>query len=150
MTLQNLREFSNAYADWYWTQNEFKKVDAFDAFIQTDEGLRLVTLSGIVIDTINSVSFNEANLLIKQAIEKIVNKPFDQIYSKKAGRWIDVVIWRQLYHWFLKTNFPKASLREIGVSYDHSTVIHSIKTIQNRTFQIKNAIEFLRFTAGYN
>lgn len=25
-----------------------------------------------------------------------------------------------------------------------------IKTIQNRTFQIKNAIEFLRFTAGYN
>lgn len=25
-----------------------------------------------------------------------------------------------------------------------------IKTISNRTFQIKNAIEFLKFTAGYN
>lgn len=54
----------------------------------------------------------------------------DNIKGKYRGR--DVVIYRQLFCYISK-KFTNASLKKIGfiINRDHSTTIHSIKTINN-------------------
>lgn len=44
---------------------------------------------------------------------------------------------RQLIQFFIKENFPKLKLREIGdlISLDHATILHSITQVENLEFQ---------------
>ena len=48
-------------------------------------------------------------------------------YNRKR----DVVLPRQIYHYFAK-KYTDNSLKKIGNPFDHSTVLHSIATIENR------------------
>lgn len=134
MTLENLKQFCDTYADWYWTQTKFKKNDAFEGFLQTPEGLELIIKNQIVLNEINRVSYYEAVPLLQQAIAEITGKSFEYIYSKKSGKPNDIVRWRQLYQWFLRSNYSNIALREIGEPYDHTTVIHSYKLINDLVF----------------
>ncbi|MBK8625411.1 MAG: chromosomal replication initiator protein DnaA [Saprospiraceae bacterium] len=68
---------------------------------------------------------------IKQLVAKYFDVPFEQLHSKTRMR--DVVMARQL-SMYLAKNYTSSSLKVIGDSFggrDHSTVIHSLKTVQD-------------------
>lgn len=100
-------------------------------------------------------------LLLKKMEEskyKILKKEKWLYYSGKAEP--DIYIQKPFDHKVLKTDLDKyldadseliKSLSKLDYYQSMLSYLDSIlKTILNRTFQIKNAIEFMRFTAGYD
>jgi len=68
---------------------------------------------------------------IKQLVAKHFNVPVEKLHSKTRLR--EVVMARQL-SMYLAKNYTNSSLKAIGDSFggrDHSTVIHSLKTVQD-------------------
>lgn len=68
---------------------------------------------------------------IKQLVAKYFDVPIEKLHSKTRLR--DVVMARQL-SMYLAKNYTNSSLKVIGDSFggrDHSTVIHSLKTVQD-------------------
>lgn len=68
---------------------------------------------------------------IKQLVAKFMEIPVEKIQSKTRLR--EVVMARQL-SMYLAKNYTNSSLKNIGESFggrDHSTVIHSLKTVQD-------------------
>lgn len=100
-------------------------------------------------------------LLLKKMEEskyKILKKEKWLYYSGKAEP--DVYVEKPFDHKVLKNDLDKyldadsdliKSLSKLDYYQSMLSYLDSIlKTILNRTFQIKNAIEFMRFTAGYD
>lgn len=100
-------------------------------------------------------------LLLKKMEEskyKILKKEKWLYYSGKAEP--DVYIEKPFDHKVLKNDLDKyldaddeliKSLSKLDYYQTMLSYLDSIlKTILNRTYQIKNAIEFMRFTAGYD
>ena len=100
-------------------------------------------------------------LLLKKMEEskyKILKKEKWLYYSGKAEP--DVYIEKPFDHKVLKNDLDKyldaddeliKSLSKLDYYQSMLSYLDSIlKTILNRTYQIKNAIEFMRFTAGYD
>jgi chromosomal replication initiator protein len=82
------------------------------------------------IDSLHNLSAFQTVEHIKKAIESTTKVNFDQIQSRK--RYKKVVEARHLFHYFVKMK-TKNTLKEIGnmSKRDHSSVIHSVKTIHN-------------------
>ena len=100
-------------------------------------------------------------LLLKKMEEskyKVLKKEKWLYYSGKAEP--DVYIQKPFDHKVLKNDLDKyldaddeliKSLSKLDYYQTMLSYLDSIlKTILNRTYQIKNAIEFMRFTAGYD
>lgn len=100
-------------------------------------------------------------LLLKKMEEskyKVLKKEKWLYYSGKAEP--DIYIQKPFDHKVLKNDLDKyldadseliKSLSKLDYYQSMLSYLDSIlKTILNRTFQIKNAIEFMRFTAGYD
>jgi hypothetical protein len=105
--------------------------------------------------------YNELNLLYKKAEQDL--KELERVrYEYYSGKSDPIVYIEEPFPFkvrdkdsmkrYLESD-KKLSNLKLKIEYYLTMIKYCediIKTIQNRTFQIKNAVEFMRFTAGYN